>query len=175
MIRPPPRSTRTDTLFPYTTLFRSRLHLRRGPHVLRSASLAPPGASSIAARRLRTHRRRSRSLWPLRGPAPLRQDDDGEHQQDELSLWPLRGPAPLRRSGHAAASGQQDAGLWPLRGPAPLRPDRARGVTRPQCRLWPLRGPAPFRQVGADLRGVTRSVVLGPPRGPPTWAPVTTA
>src|SRR3546814_15256216 len=25
MIRPPPRSTRTDTLFPYTTLFRSRL------------------------------------------------------------------------------------------------------------------------------------------------------
>src|SRR3546814_15449524 len=29
MIRPPPRSTRTDTLFPYTTLFRSYL-LRRG-------------------------------------------------------------------------------------------------------------------------------------------------
>src|SRR3546814_20284237 len=25
MIRPPPRSTRTDTLFPYTTLFRSYL------------------------------------------------------------------------------------------------------------------------------------------------------
>src|SRR3546814_10130808 len=29
MIRPPPRSTRTDTLFPYTTLFRSRVHVRR--------------------------------------------------------------------------------------------------------------------------------------------------
>src|SRR3546814_9198517 len=28
MIRRPPRSTRTDTLFPYTTLFRSALHLR---------------------------------------------------------------------------------------------------------------------------------------------------
>src|SRR3546814_5935655 len=27
MIRRPPRSTRTDTLFPYTTLFRSRLQL----------------------------------------------------------------------------------------------------------------------------------------------------
>src|SRR3546814_6038929 len=26
MIRRPPRSTRTDTLFPYTTLFRSRSH-----------------------------------------------------------------------------------------------------------------------------------------------------
>src|SRR3546814_18291237 len=28
MIRRPPRSTRTDTLFPYTTLFRSRVLLR---------------------------------------------------------------------------------------------------------------------------------------------------
>src|SRR3546814_3066334 len=27
MIRPPPRSTRTDTLFPYTTLFRSEERL----------------------------------------------------------------------------------------------------------------------------------------------------
>src|SRR3546814_3258852 len=27
MIRLPPRSTRTDTLFPYTTLFRSRRHV----------------------------------------------------------------------------------------------------------------------------------------------------
>src|SRR3546814_4783573 len=31
MIRRPPRSTRTDTLFPYTTLFRSRR--RRLPHL----------------------------------------------------------------------------------------------------------------------------------------------
>src|SRR3546814_9397198 len=29
MIRRPPRATRTDTLFPYTTLVRSRLNLRR--------------------------------------------------------------------------------------------------------------------------------------------------
>src|SRR3546814_3804986 len=29
MIRRPPRSTRTDTLFPYTTLFRSPLHKPR--------------------------------------------------------------------------------------------------------------------------------------------------
>src|SRR3546814_3043245 len=31
MIRRPPRSTRTDTLFPYTTLFRAR-HLRAAGH-----------------------------------------------------------------------------------------------------------------------------------------------
>src|SRR3546814_1840723 len=30
MIRRPPRSTRTDTLFPYTTLFRSVVHESRG-------------------------------------------------------------------------------------------------------------------------------------------------
>src|SRR3546814_4039224 len=36
MLRRPPRSTRTDTLFPYTTLFRSREH--RGDH--RGVSLA---------------------------------------------------------------------------------------------------------------------------------------
>src|SRR3546814_15532971 len=30
MIRRPPRSTRTDTLFPYTTLFRSPLSFREG-------------------------------------------------------------------------------------------------------------------------------------------------
>src|SRR3546814_7544383 len=30
MIRRPPRSTRTDTLFPYTTLFRSHLMLNSG-------------------------------------------------------------------------------------------------------------------------------------------------
>src|SRR3546814_10618045 len=31
MIRRPPRSTRTDTLFPYTTLFRSEDHVARAP------------------------------------------------------------------------------------------------------------------------------------------------
>src|SRR3546814_928588 len=30
MIRPPPRSTRTDTLFPYTTLFRADLWMQHG-------------------------------------------------------------------------------------------------------------------------------------------------
>src|SRR3546814_6293532 len=32
MIRRPPRSTRTDTLFPYTTLFRSPLRGRQADH-----------------------------------------------------------------------------------------------------------------------------------------------
>src|SRR3546814_20358679 len=48
MIRRPPRSTRTDTLFPYTTLFRSRAverdgDLHGGPHG------RPAVAAAIAA------------------------------------------------------------------------------------------------------------------------------
>src|SRR3546814_7225716 len=45
MIRPPPRSTRTDTLFPYTTLFRS----------LWNRAVAG-GAGSITVTRLGDHR-----------------------------------------------------------------------------------------------------------------------
>src|SRR3546814_1779607 len=37
MIRRPPRSTRTDTLFPYTTLFRSRHRLRGAAHSMADA------------------------------------------------------------------------------------------------------------------------------------------
>src|SRR3546814_4731328 len=43
MIRRPPRSTRTDTLFPYTTLFRSPPRLETGEH----ASLPSPHPFSM--------------------------------------------------------------------------------------------------------------------------------
>src|SRR3546814_5221775 len=47
MIRRPPRSTRTDTLFPYTTLFRSRLRpAARSEHLGQPAvEPSPPGAA----------------------------------------------------------------------------------------------------------------------------------
>src|SRR3546814_3819493 len=38
MRRLPPRSTRTDTLFPYTTLFRSDRQILRGAHARRSGA-----------------------------------------------------------------------------------------------------------------------------------------
>src|SRR3546814_12497349 len=39
MIRRPPRSTRTDTLFPYTTLFRSKAPEERHPSILAAPSM----------------------------------------------------------------------------------------------------------------------------------------
>src|SRR3546814_6667796 len=46
MIRRPPRSTRTDTLFPYTTLFRSGAHcLRSGSGVCHGQTYAPAGSA----------------------------------------------------------------------------------------------------------------------------------
>src|SRR3546814_14219632 len=41
MIRRPPRSTRTDTLFPYTTLFRSRAKFRRPPNSSKRQIIEP--------------------------------------------------------------------------------------------------------------------------------------
>src|SRR3546814_8598639 len=41
MIRRPPRSTRTDTLFPYTTLFRSALQEKGVDNVSQLANLTP--------------------------------------------------------------------------------------------------------------------------------------
>src|SRR3546814_20214007 len=59
MIRRPPRSTRTDTLFPYTTLFRSD---RGGPF--------PPGALHIARPHLFDRERAERRALSGRPPRP---------------------------------------------------------------------------------------------------------
>src|SRR3546814_18987781 len=60
MLRRPPRSTRTDTLFPYTPLFRSRgrpqgeeaLHRRTG--WIRAGGAPPPPAHGVLRRPHRT-------------------------------------------------------------------------------------------------------------------------
>src|SRR3546814_13744610 len=50
MIRRPPRSTRTDTLFPYTTLFRS--HAKYIDRVLRHADMEPLVVERVASSEL---------------------------------------------------------------------------------------------------------------------------
>src|SRR3546814_831186 len=82
MIRRPPRSTRTDTLFPYTTLFRSlppsRWRSREAGAVLRLStwqdsprSVAPPVFDGSPPRRPDTRPRLGRR-HPAQPPALLR-------------------------------------------------------------------------------------------------------
>src|SRR3546814_2716143 len=74
MIRRPPRSTRTDTLFPYTTLFRS-------PGDIRSVEF--PRCVHCAIDRDRALRRSTGAARPRRLPA-LRQGPRSEEHTSEL-------------------------------------------------------------------------------------------
>src|SRR3546814_8292588 len=67
MIRVPPGATRTDTLFPYTALFRSQLQDRRRARV-RAAGTRHPGAAASAQRQARP-RAATGTVGPARGPA----------------------------------------------------------------------------------------------------------
>src|SRR3546814_18108647 len=78
MIRRPPRSTRTDTLFPYTTLFRSRGHhygtrsstgaLPNGPRNFKSMAISCNDSSSrleVEASRSEEHTSELQSLMRI--------------------------------------------------------------------------------------------------------------
>src|SRR3546814_1347687 len=78
MIRRPPRSTRTDTLFPYTTLFRSHppaLRPRRRPGAFPGGDLPPAGRRDVL---------RHRALHVLRGDPPTVRSE--EHTSELQSL-----------------------------------------------------------------------------------------
>src|SRR3546814_5713387 len=116
MIRRPPRSTRTDTLFPYTTLFRSPRASPATP-LRRYSAPAPPGRSrheetAADRRRSEEHTSELQSLMRIsyavfclkkqtraaRGRSQI-QDEDGRHQRHR------------RRSVEADASAQV-GGIW---------------------------------------------------------------
>src|SRR3546814_1276050 len=80
MIRRPPRSTRTDTLFPYTTLFRSSRPSprRRGSGRGGTGSTAPPRPPR------RGPPRPPRSNGPSRGISGIRRSE--EHTSELQSL-----------------------------------------------------------------------------------------
>src|SRR3546814_12571110 len=87
MIRRPPRSTRTDTLFPYTTLFRSQrtLALQRCVHAIHLRHQDHPAPAAASRFRSRAGRwslggrnpRRARALPGLKGASALRQNRHG--------------------------------------------------------------------------------------------------
>src|SRR3546814_10603996 len=86
MIRRPPRSTRTDTLFPYTTLFRSRRERQRGKrrqpdHRLADETHHSPLLSGASCHTLR-HAARPLTKVPT-SVSPLRSE---EHTSELQSL-----------------------------------------------------------------------------------------
>src|SRR3546814_16359404 len=93
MIRRPPRATRTDTLVPYTTLFRSaRRAFERRPYPAcrgrthcRSHSLAPRSADPLPQERTRLL---AEADNPRRAK-PTGAQDDGSHRSSALETCPL--------------------------------------------------------------------------------------
>src|SRR3546814_17363254 len=74
MIRRPPRSTRTDTLFPYTTLFRSRWPGHLGTLPLPNLALREAGGLPGAAAAAAAERRAGAAdpaPWPRRAAVPV--------------------------------------------------------------------------------------------------------
>src|SRR3546814_6106404 len=86
MIRRPPRSTRTDTLFPYTTLFRSSEPIRGANVGPSSRTRRLSSASEGGALRQWADRRRGGAL-PRRSPLRQRRtgsrSDRGANQRSE--------------------------------------------------------------------------------------------
>src|SRR3546814_19256111 len=163
MIRRPPRSTRTDTLFPYTTLFRSR-PLRRPTH--RAAAprhrlrlpVPPPAAGVLSARErgaAADDRRRGEVQGEVEGGSAARLGRPRGARVPPPGT-PFRRRAAARR--HRPRSGQRSLD------PPGRRADRQ---PRPRHRRRRLRAPAPS--------GARRRPRRGPhppqPRPPPAHGP----
>src|SRR3546814_11164 len=144
MIRRPPRSTRTDTLFPYTTLFRSAR--RDGGRGGRAAGPVPAGR--------RGGRRGVAGSPVIRGPGCSR-DPPCCHSRasgNPVSLHLIPDRLPVRKALGPRLRGD-DGSLWRPAPPAPARSRAGRAGT-PARRL---RGrPAPARRRAAPATPATR-------------------
>src|SRR3546814_6157288 len=129
MIRPPPRSTRTDTLFPYTTLFRS-VHARF-PFIRLDVTADP---------RQRAAAYYDRIAWcsPLRSlgsPTPA-VGPEREWERVEPRHWHLFRWGPCARSSRPAAARVRRARRPRLQTAPPCRSGpRAETVDRKSTRL----------------------------------------
>src|SRR3546814_19573577 len=113
MIRRPPRSTRTDTLFPYTTLFRSALALENQRREASEHRVAI-GESGIVAGRAIVDRERTVAERPQRadrvervgrclGPAGLiRLGDEPRRAAHGIGLYPFDGIGEISEIGRGA-------------------------------------------------------------------------
>src|SRR3546814_2288057 len=119
MIRLPPRSTRTDTLFPYTTLFRSgefryrHLHLLRAAKRLRVFEVARHWLFLLLRRLFRRHPCRAGPNRENNHPHSQRQFEGKHRAEDQGSRTHHRGAWRMagHRPRHRVPVGQD--GGWP--------------------------------------------------------------
>src|SRR3546814_20142564 len=155
MIRRPPRSTRTDTLFPYTTLFRSpgdrRLHRRQIPGPAQGGGLRRHPAVH------RPFHDGHRRQWRRRQPGDERvlAGTGVHHRRHGLPQGPHLGDGRTAVPAHRRAPRRRVHDLLPGPHPARRPPYSAPPPPRPAPRLPPLPPPPPPR----------------PPRPPPPLPP----
>src|SRR6056297_4073004 len=84
MIRRPPRSTRTDTLFPYTTLFRSHVPLPVPTHLC-SHRTHPSGSGCRGTRDRKSTRLNSSHSGESRRPSSSRKKKTDVRSHDPIA------------------------------------------------------------------------------------------
>src|SRR3546814_12889850 len=122
MIRRPPRSTRTDTLFPYTTLFRSE------------QARAQEAARRLAEKEQAQTLLREQAAWEL------------ERQRDEVARTAARREAERRESDRRAAEQQAAEKL------AAKQREEAVARDKIASELHPIKTPSPRYPIAADRK-----------------------
>src|SRR3546814_17042140 len=108
MIRRPPRATRTDTLFPYTTLFRSTASPRARTRACGSTSAVPrPGVDADGQKQDRSQRDLLEERIDAQQIEPVVDEGDEQHAHDGA---PHRTPSPEDRRAPDDDSGEQGEG-----------------------------------------------------------------
>src|SRR3546814_3686904 len=86
MIRRPPRSTRTDTLFPYTTLFRSREVFAGGEPMVQMIAYGNQRTITQPGWRVHVRNKSTAMLMPSGGASGASQERSEEHTSELQSL-----------------------------------------------------------------------------------------
>src|SRR3546814_3585584 len=160
MVRRPPRSTRTDTLFPYTTLFRSHA----GEHVLVRLDLAAQAVvlAQVVVVGARVAVEHQHLAAVGREHVAQGGDDRGVGHQ-EFSPRCFASSASNARSDLSAYSRQVSGAPSPSCLPEPTCgvSSRSQGRARPTSKLWRKSSTRRGMRGGSDERGVGKERVSG--------------
>src|SRR3546814_595077 len=157
MIRRPPRSTRTDTLFPYTTLFRSSSAAPHGAHAdtgPSEAAINPGEAESLALlRQLMTQRRDLLDKLATSSGSPRMRVPLPTHDVD-AALGALQARAPNPQSPSTVPDIRQA-----LLAQSRLKLGEAATLSREDSDTFELLGML-YSEIGRELRAGTQSKAL---------------